>query len=72
MATPVQVKSKVKSAKFKVKVTGDIIVDISLLEDVKVGDWLLVHRELAVNKISDKEAKNIFGLIKKCSHTHEH
>ena len=72
MATPVQVKLKVKSEKLKVKVTGDKLVDISLTPDAKPGDWLLVHGDLAVNKISDEEAKNIFGLIKTCNHHHHH
>lgn len=79
MATPVKVirikepldKTRGRQG-LRVKVTGDKTVDISLTPDVKVGDWLLVHGNLAVNKISDEEAKNIFGLIKKCGHQHEH
>lgn len=78
MATPVQVKSKVKnypskklgSGKLKVIIEGDKEIDVSLVPDVKVGDWLLVHDKMAVNKISETEAQNIFSLIKKCNHHH--
>lgn len=70
MATPVRVKSKIKNQKSKIKIEDGKIIDISLTPDAKVGDWLLVHGDLAVNKISDEEAKNIFGLIKKCAHHH--
>ena len=70
MATPVQVKSKIKNKKSRFMVTGGKEVDTSLLSGLKVGDWLLCHADLAINKISKKEAANIFGLINKCSHTH--
>lgn len=78
MATPVRIKSKVKSqpltkfgaGKSKVIVEGDKEIDISLVPDAKVGDWLLVHDKMAVNKISETEAQNIFSLIKKCDHCH--
>jgi len=70
MATPVQIESRIKGQGLRVKVTGNKTVDISLVPDAKVGDWILAHGDLAVNKISDEEAENIFGLIKKCGHKH--
>ena len=72
MATPVKVKSKIKDQKSKIKIEDGKMIDISLVPDAKVGDWLLVHGELAVNKISEEEAQNIFSLIKQCSHNHTH
>lgn len=72
MATPVKIISKVKSQKLNVIVEGEKEIDISLVPDAEIGDWLLVHGKLAVNKISEEEAKNIFSLIKTCSHTHHH
>jgi len=39
-------------------------VDISLLKNIKVGDWLLVTQNLAINKISQKEARNILKLVR--------
>lgn len=71
MATPVEILQKVNGKK-KAMVTGDKEVDVSLIDDAKKGDWLLVHGNLAVNKISKKEADNIFNLIGKCSHNHEY
>jgi len=70
MATPVKIRLKVKSEKCKVLVEGDKKIDISLVPEAKAGDWLLVHGNLAVNKISAEEAKNIFKLIKKCDRKH--
>jgi len=32
-------------------------VDVSLLEDVKVGDWVLVHTGFAIQKMTEEEAK---------------
>lgn len=72
MAVPVRIESKSKNQKLSVRVEGGKVIDISLVPDARVGDWLLVHGDLAINKISDKEAKNIFGLIKKCSCEHSH
>jgi len=63
LSKPVQVlklngkKAKVEFAKAKRE------VDISLLRNIKVGDWLLVTQNLAINKISQKEAKNILNLV---------
>lgn len=72
MATPVQVKLKVKDEKSKVLIEDDKKIDISLVPSVKKGDWLLVHGDLAINKITKKEADNIFSLIKQCPHDHRH
>jgi hydrogenase expression/formation protein HypC len=38
--------------------------NLSLLKDVKVGDYLLVHTDLALNKVEEKEAKRILKMIK--------
>lgn len=70
LATPVRVKSKIKNQTSKMIVDDDKEVDISLVPEAKVGDWLLCHGPLAINKISAKEAKNILGMIKKCGHKH--
>jgi len=43
-------------------------VDISLVQDLKPGDYLLVHEHLAINKISKKEADQILELAEKCHH----
>jgi len=38
-------------------------VNLSLLKNVKVGDYLLVHDELAINKVPKAEAKRILKMI---------
>lgn len=68
LATPVKIKSKVKNKKAKVIVDGDREVDISLIPDAKVGDWLLCHADLAVQKIDENQAKEILQLTKMCYH----
>ena len=35
------------------------VVDISLLKEVKIGDYLLIHGELAINKVAEDDAKQI-------------
>lgn len=72
LATPVQIKKQELRNKNKVIVDNDNEVDISLVSDAKVGDWILCHGPLAINKISAEEAGNILGMIKKCGHKHNH
>ena len=43
-------------------------VNLSLLKDVKVGDYLLIHDELAINKVPKTEAKKILEMIQKATH----
>ena len=40
-------------------------VNICLLKNVKIGDYLLVHGEMALNKLSKSEAEKILKLVKK-------
>lgn len=44
-------------------------VGLALIENPQVGDWLLAHGEVAVNKVSSKDAKDILKLISQ-SQTH--
>ena len=37
-------------------------VDASLLKKVKIGDYLLVHQKMAINKIPKSEAQKILKL----------
>ena len=38
-------------------------VDVSTIEDVKRGDYILTYQEAAVNKISAKEAEEVLKLL---------
>lgn len=42
-------------------------VNLSLVKNVKVGDFLLAHEHLALNKIPKSEAKKILKMVKKVS-----
>jgi len=39
-------------------------VNLSLLKNVKLGDYLLIHDELAINKLPKAEAKRILKIIR--------
>ena len=41
--------------------------NLSLLKGAKVGDYILVHADLALNKIEKEEAKRILKMIKNLS-----
>ena len=64
-ATPVKIK---KISGQNAEIEGGKKVDISLVQDLKPGDYLLAHANLAINKISKKEALEILRLAKKCHH----
>jgi len=40
-------------------------INICLLKNVKIGDYLLVHGEMALNKIPKSEAEKILKLLNK-------
>ena len=43
-------------------------VELSLIDNPKVGDWLLAHGEIAVSRIPSKDAEEILQLIQASSH----
>jgi len=43
-------------------------VNLDLLKNVKLGDYLLINDELAINKIPEKEAKKILEMIENHHH----
>ncbi|MCG2808971.1 MAG: HypC/HybG/HupF family hydrogenase formation chaperone [Candidatus Portnoybacteria bacterium] len=47
-------------------------VNLSLLKNIKVGDYIFIHDELAINKIPKTEAKKILKMIKDHTHTCDH
>ena len=68
LATPVKIKSKCKNQISKMIVDGNKEVDITLTPDAKVGDWLLCHADLAVQKIPESQAMEVLELNKVCHH----
>ena len=51
-------------------IEGGNKVDITLTPKAKVGQYLLVHANLAVQAISAKEAKETLDAVSSCSHVH--
>ncbi|MEZ8220260.1 hydrogenase expression/formation protein HypC [Candidatus Fervidibacteria bacterium JGI MDM2 JNZ-1-D12] len=39
-------------------------ISVALLEDVKVGDWVLVHVGFAIQKIDEEEAEQTLMLLR--------
>ena len=49
----------------KVEYLGTKIkTNLTLLEDVQVGDWVIVHAGFAISKLNEEEAKETFSLLK--------
>jgi len=38
-------------------------VNIDLLKDVKVGDYILVHGDMAINKVAPEDARKIIEMV---------
>ncbi len=45
-------------------------VELSLIDDPQVGDWILAHGELAVSRIPSKDAEEILQLISQAHSSH--
>ncbi|MFH0907123.1 MAG: HypC/HybG/HupF family hydrogenase formation chaperone [bacterium] len=45
-------------------------VNLDLLKNVKINDYLLIHDKLAINKMPANEAKKILKMIKEHGHKH--
>jgi hydrogenase expression/formation protein HypC len=41
-----------------------IKTNLTLLEDVQVGDWVIVHAGFAISKLNEEEAKETFSLLR--------
>ncbi len=56
----------------KVEYLGTKIkTNLTLLEDVQVGDWVIVHAGFAISKLNEEEAKETFSLLKEIVDKHE-
>lgn len=69
LATPLQIK-KIKDNFATVEHDGkNFKVSLQLTPKARVGDWLLVHGELAINTIPENEALDILRLIHQANST---
>jgi len=45
--------------------------NFSLLEDVRKGDWVIVHAGFAISKLNEEEAQETFKLLREYTHLGE-
>lgn len=38
--------------------------NLTLLEDVKIGDWVIIHAGFAISKLNEKEARETLSLLR--------
>lgn len=63
LASPVKV-VKIKKDWAEVEIAGQPRkINVSLLKKIKIGDYLLVHGQMAVNKVSRTEAEKILKFV---------
>jgi hydrogenase expression/formation protein HypC len=64
LGLPVRIES-LEGEEAKVNLSGNILrISTSLLDDPKVGDYVLVHAGFALQKIDEDEAKKTLDLLK--------
>ncbi len=61
LTAPVKIK---KTKGIEAETTNGRKINTSIAGKVKVGDWVLANADLAIKKISAKEAKEIKGYLK--------
>ena len=65
LAVPARVVSAGPRPKGRVDYMGTTIgADLSLLDDVRVGDWVIVHAGFAIAKLDEAEARRTLGYLK--------
>lgn len=45
-------------------------VNVVLIPDLKVGDWIMAHGDLGVGKMTEEQAQEILTLASGCHHQH--
>jgi hydrogenase expression/formation protein HypC len=65
LAIPAQVTEVDSSGRGKIDYLGTKVkVDFSLLENVKKGDWVIVHAGFAITKLDEEEARETLSLLR--------
>jgi hydrogenase assembly chaperone HypC/HupF len=68
MAVPAKV-LKIKGKKAQIKQGNEErLINISMIKNLRRGDWVLAHADIGINKIPSKEANKILTLVKECDH----
>lgn len=45
--------------------------NFSLLDDIKVGDWVIVHAGFAISKLNEEEAEETLGYLRELAEDNE-
>lgn len=69
LATPLEVKKIEKDYAWVKENNKRFKISIQLLSNLKVGDWIMAHDDLAISTLPEDEAKTILALIND-SHCH--
>ncbi|MBN2207242.1 MAG: HypC/HybG/HupF family hydrogenase formation chaperone [Candidatus Aminicenantes bacterium] len=65
LAVPVRVVAAGPHAKGRVDYLGTkMSADLSLLDGVRVGDWVIVHAGFAIARLDEEEARKTLDLLK--------
>jgi hydrogenase expression/formation protein HypC len=46
-------------------------VNFSLLEDLKIGDWVIVHAGFAITKLDEEDAQETLSLLREIANAQE-
>jgi len=68
LATPLQLVRVSGNQGFVEHAGGQHKVRLDLIENPQEGDWLLCHADLAVNRLTEEEAREILLVIGSCPH----
>ncbi|MEA2005748.1 MAG: HypC/HybG/HupF family hydrogenase formation chaperone [Acidobacteriota bacterium] len=61
-----------ESKQGKVEYLGTKIkVNFSLLDEIRLGDWVIVHAGFAISKLNQKEAMETFQLLREYAETNK-
>ncbi len=71
LAVPAKIRSVESSKMSALAETGGILktIDVSLIENPKPGDWVIVHVGFALNRIDEREAEETLALLAEASGT---
>ncbi len=48
-----------------------IMTNFALLDNLKVGDWVIVHAGFAISKLNEEEARETFSLLREVAEKEE-
>jgi len=65
LGVPMRIKKKIDDSKYIAELGGvEREVLTTLIDDIKIGDYVIVHTGFAINKLDLKEAEDMINLIK--------